>query len=877
MRGIRRIRVLQAMVAGAAVTLSGCGGDGDGGNGPGPTQSIQVVVSATTLTVQQGGTGSVTVTLTRGGGFSGAVSLTVEGLPPGVTPTVTPAQLTGSTTSATIAVAVAGTVDPGTYPVTVRASASGVGAATATYTLTVTAAPAYTLAANPSALTIAQGASGITNVVITRTNFPPAVSLALDNPPAGITGSFNPVAPTGNSSELTVSVPASTAAGTYTLTIRGQASGLTDRQATLQVTVVAVSGYTLSLSPATLTLPQAGAGQVTVNIARTNFTGAVDLSLQNPPAGIGGAFNPTSPTGTTSTLGLTVAQSVAPGNYQVVIKGSATGQPDRTVTLSLTVTAAPASSIALSITPAGTLSISQGSSGQVTVNIARTNFGGAVTLAYSGAPSGLTLAFNPQPATGISSVLSVSAGAALATGTYNITITGSGTGIANATTQLAVQVLAASGGNVEFQFCSTSENPMFFAYQDGSGPWTQVAATTVGTTYRYRFNIASGRGGVFYVQTSSTGGSARAGRPHKLLAGMQAQRTSRFPARTRLSAAALADVYETSVIFATQAELANAGTENCADSQPQRTVFAPVAGVALGQLATISLGGGTATFIGGLSTSPVRIEDVATGTVDLFAARQDATGVPDKLFDARNLDPADGSTLPFTVDFGGPLAYAPASATLTLANTLGDEAFTATAFQTAHGAVGTFVGPGVPTTATTRTWYGVPAAKTVAGDLHNLLLFAAPSGSTGDNTRFQFAYSAAVQNRTLTLGPRIATPTFTTVAGAPYRRLRAQGTIASEYQKQVIISYQPDAGGNSVLIGASGGYLAAIGTPLQFDLTVPDLTALAGFPVFTTLPGGSTEASVTALGWTGSGVLFPVPDASTIVQAATRYSLINVP
>ena len=62
-----------------------------------------------TLTVPQGGSGSVAAQLTRGGGFSGDVTLAVTGLPTGVTTTITPPQLSGTTSSATINVAVAAT------------------------------------------------------------------------------------------------------------------------------------------------------------------------------------------------------------------------------------------------------------------------------------------------------------------------------------------------------------------------------------------------------------------------------------------------------------------------------------------------------------------------------------------------------------------------------------------------------------------------------------------------------------------------------------------------------------------------------------------------------------------------------------------------
>src|SRR5205814_1971103 len=88
-------------------------------------------------------------------------------------------------------------------------------------TLTVSAAPDYTLSLSPAALTIEQGATGTATVTITRTNFTGAVTLSLGNAPAGVTGSFNPAAPTGTSSTVTVSVGAAVAPGVYNLTVNG--------------------------------------------------------------------------------------------------------------------------------------------------------------------------------------------------------------------------------------------------------------------------------------------------------------------------------------------------------------------------------------------------------------------------------------------------------------------------------------------------------------------------------------------------------------------------------------------------------------------------------------------------------------------------------
>ena len=104
--------------------------------------------------------------------------------------------------------------------------------------------PDYTLSLAPAALTIAPEATGNTTVTITRTNFADAVTLSLGNAPTGVTGSFNPAAPTGTSSTLTVSVGAAVAPGVYNLTVDGTGSA-GNRSTPLTLTVSAGTGGTL--------------------------------------------------------------------------------------------------------------------------------------------------------------------------------------------------------------------------------------------------------------------------------------------------------------------------------------------------------------------------------------------------------------------------------------------------------------------------------------------------------------------------------------------------------------------------------------------------------------------------------------------------------
>src|SRR5207247_2507132 len=383
----------------------------------GPAVDYTLSLAPAALTIVQGANAATTVTITRTS-FTDAVTLSLGNAPTGVTGSFNPAAPTG--TSSTLTVSVGAAVAPGVYNLTVNGTAPA-GNRSTPLSLTVSAAPDYALSLAPAALTIGQGATGTSTVTITRTNFTGAVTLSLGNAPAGVTGAFNPAAPTGTSSTLTVSVGAAVAPGVYNLTVNGTGRR-GGRSRTPPLPVSAAPDYTLSLAPAALTIAQGATGTTTVTITRTNFTGAVTLSLGSAPTGVTGAFDPAAPTGTSSALTVSVGAAVAPGVYNLTVAGS--GSPgSRSTPLSRTVNATP--DYAVSLAPVA-LTIERGATGTATVTITRTNFTGAVTLSLGSAPAGVTGSFNPAAPTGTSSTLTVSVGAAVAPGVYNLTVDGVG-------------------------------------------------------------------------------------------------------------------------------------------------------------------------------------------------------------------------------------------------------------------------------------------------------------------------------------------------------------------------------------------------------------------------------------------------------------------
>jgi len=213
-----------------------------------PPADFTISVNPTTVSVTAGGAGGSTAVSVSGvNGFTAGVGIAVSGLPAGVTvnpatPTVTPG------TPQTLTVTAAASAVAGTSTVTVTGT-SGALVHTATFTLKIAAAPAdFTLAINPTSLTLTSGALGQgTAVTASAVNgFSGTVSVTVAGLPAGVT-----VAPTtltlapGTPQTLTFTAAANAAAGMSSVSITGVSGALT-HTATLTLTVAAPVGVNVT-------------------------------------------------------------------------------------------------------------------------------------------------------------------------------------------------------------------------------------------------------------------------------------------------------------------------------------------------------------------------------------------------------------------------------------------------------------------------------------------------------------------------------------------------------------------------------------------------------------------------------------------------------
>src|SRR5512138_2496487 len=250
-----------------------------------------------------------------------------------------------------------------------------------------------------------------------------------------------------------------------------------------------------------------------------------------------------------------------------------------------------AGSIQLTVNPT-TLPIQQGGGGTVSASLTRGGgFSGVVALAVTGLPTGITSTITPAQLSGstTSATVSVVADTTVAPQTYSATVTATaqGVGQATATYQVVVTAPPPGGTSVEYQYCDVDAVPVFFAYQDGAGAWRPVTGSTVAGATKFAFKLNQARGGVLAVfQTASTAVAGalnlgasnswqRSHRPSGILGRL----------RTRSAVAAggggqlrsfIADTYETDVMHASAAELAQDGIGNCAVTGPTKSVTATV-------------------------------------------------------------------------------------------------------------------------------------------------------------------------------------------------------------------------------------------------------------------------------------------------------------
>ncbi|MFQ5926722.1 MAG: Ig-like domain-containing protein, partial [Terriglobia bacterium] len=191
--------------------------------------------------------------------------------------------------------------------------------------------------------------------------------------------------------------------------------------------LASLDGFALTADDPLPALREGSSSPITVNVESLGgFTGTVELSVEDLPAGITPTFDPSSSVaaGSSTELVFSVEPTVAPADFEITLVG-AVGQLRRTRTLLLRVT-----DFALTVAAPPPV-IAGGDSVPVTVAVQAINgFTGTVELSPGALPAGLTATFaataltadlvTPQPET----TLTLTAAAEATVGTFEVTVVG---------------------------------------------------------------------------------------------------------------------------------------------------------------------------------------------------------------------------------------------------------------------------------------------------------------------------------------------------------------------------------------------------------------------------------------------------------------------
>jgi hypothetical protein len=602
----------------------------------------------------------------------------------------------------------------------------------------------------------------------------------------------------------------------------------------------ATPAFTLAVAGGAVAVLQGETANVTVTVTRSGgFTGAVSVAVEGLPAGATATPLTIAGNATSGQLAVVTTNAAALGTATLTLRGTGTGVEPRTVTVGLTVSAPPAAGTYTMSAASGALSVTAGTSGQVTLTLARTGgFAGAVALTAT-APAGVTVSFAPASVTGTTSTATISVAAGTAASVVQLTLRGNAPGQPERTVPITLTIAAGGGGggtgNVAWIFCESAGLPIWLAAQDGTGAWTRVTPTG----QEYRFQINGARGGVAYVTPEDAGTVLK-------------------------------------VFYGTTAELQAQGGIACAGrTGPARTLTGTVANVPTPGALLLSLGGaqGTATPPG----NNFSIARVPSGTIDVLGGASALTfggaGVSfdlQRLFLRRNINPATNASLG-TLDFTGAESFAPATATATITNAGGEFIAVTGSFISTNGLFLTYsVGMGTATAAVPIK--GLPGDKRQAGELHMFNISATPSlDPNAGSTRNVGLVFAAMANQTVTYGPTMTMPTVSSLGGG---RLQAVYPVQSAYNRYWIASFDQTTIDRRADIEMTSGWLGGAGT---VTLAMPDLSGVSGWnQAWALAPGTTASWTVSGTGWDGGNGITSPPfvEGARYVSATQRASIV---
>ena len=692
---------------------------------------------------------------------------------------------------------------------------------------------------------IIQSGAGTASVTVTRSgNFSGAVSITAEGAPSGvtITPTTTTIAAGSTSATLAIDVSLNVPAGTYPITIRGQATGQSDQTATLSLRVT-TRPASVVLSRATSTALSMNAGGVPLSFVvilnRTEFLGSVTMSATGLPTGVTAAFTPVGEGINSTTVTLTAAQITAPGSYNFAVRAEGVGITASTLSVSVTVVGPAAVVVGVS---RPVVLMPQDGSGSLSVTLARTNFTSAVTLAAVGLPTGVTATFANNPVTQNGTTLSLQAAASTNPGTYVVTITASAPGVATSSATLSLTVSPAStSGNLTFRFCGAPEElPIWFGFASGRN-WARIQPSAA-NTFSFDFVNSGSTGSIAWVTQHG------------------------------------ADDYRITVHAAGPEDMAVIAASMC-PSPNNRSASGTVAGITPTDVAQVVFGPRTPNQTP-TSTSPAfSITALPDGALDLLASRLIVSGnalVVDKLILNRALNPANGGSLG-TLDFNGNGAIAPESKTLTVQSAAADEQLIGSAMlRTAGGSTLSLGSTVLPVGTTTTSYRHAPLAALLAGDYHIVQVSGMRTEGTTSITRSVSQTIGAGANLSMALGQVPGEPHVVISSSANGRaRHTTFIPVQSDYGRYYTAGWFQQAGAlrrEFIMHVSQAASTETTGTfGVNITVAAPDFTNAPGFdPLWEPRASLATNYLINVAGWNATGGLTAPLQEGVLTRRYTR-------